>query len=110
MTASAQIVDLSSDGQIAAYQAKDRVVVLHVPDLHLLLEVPNKTYALALSPNGLLLAIPTGLADFVLPRANGRVSDQGLDRFMGRTECCRCRAITWPNRTSNHDANLSAPT
>jgi WD40 repeat protein len=61
MTASTKIVDLSSDGQIAAYQAKDRVVVLHVPDARLLLEVPNKTYALALSPNGLLLAIPTGL-------------------------------------------------
>jgi WD40 repeat protein len=60
MTASTKIVDVSSDGQIAAYQGKERVVVLHVPNGRVLLEVPNKTYALALSPDGRLLAVPTG--------------------------------------------------
>lgn len=59
MTVCTRIVDMSSDGHIAAFQGKERVVVLHVPDGRVLLEVPNKTYALAISPDGRLLAVPT---------------------------------------------------
>jgi WD40 repeat protein len=66
-----KIAGLSSDGQIAAYQVKEHVVVLHLPEGRVLLEVPSKADALAISPDGRLLAIPTGsqISFYRVPRA-----------------------------------------
>jgi WD40 repeat protein len=52
-----KMLDLSTDGHMAAYGSDNRVTVMHIPDCRILVEIPEKSKALALSPNGRMLAM-----------------------------------------------------
>jgi WD40 repeat protein len=53
-----KILDMSTDSRVVAYSSASRATVMHIPNGQVLLEVPNESKALALSPDGQLLAVP----------------------------------------------------